>query len=87
MKSLQSIWTWTKNKFGRLVSALGILLSGIETFDITPIKDPLEQLFGHRVVLGITLGLFLASYIRHQYVASLHPATAPLPPPQTQATR
>lgn len=84
---MNRVWQFLVNKFGRLVSALGILLSGIETFDISPIKDPLEQLFGHRVVLGITLGLFLASYIRHQYVASLHPATAPLPPPQTQATR
>lgn len=79
MKSLKSIWNWTRNKFGRIVSSAGILLSGIETLDISPIKDPLEGLIGHKGVLWITCGLFAASYVRHQWVASLHPIVAPLP--------
>lgn len=77
MKSLESIWSWMKGKFGRIVSALGLLLSGVDTFDISPIKDPLEGFIGHRGVMGITVMLFLASYARHQYVASQHPKPAP----------
>jgi len=67
------IWQWFKNKLGRIVSSTGFLLSGVETFDISPIKGPLEGFIGHKGVMGVTVALFLASYIRHQYVASKHP--------------
>jgi len=67
------IWQWFKNKAGRIISSAGVLLSGVETFDITPIKDPLEGFIGHKGVMGLTVALFLASYIRHQYVANQHP--------------
>lgn len=70
---LATIWTFLKDKAGRLVSGVGVLLSGIEGFDISPVKDPLEGLIGHAWVLRITLALFLGSYIRHQLVASQHP--------------
>lgn len=80
-------WIWCKNKLGRIISTVGVLLSGVETFDITPIKDPLEQLIGHKGVLAITVALFVASYVRHQMVANLHPASPPLPPPTSQAVR
>lgn len=82
---MKSLWSWVRNKFGRLVSALGLLLSGVETLDISPIKDPLEGIIGHRGVLWVTLGLFAASYFRHQYVASLHPVAAPLPSPAPES--
>jgi hypothetical protein len=70
---MNALSQWLKDKFGRIVSALGLLLSGIDTFDITPIKDPLEGFIGHKGVMGVTVALFLASYIRHQYVANQHP--------------
>lgn len=66
-------WTWFKAKFGRIVTGSGALLSAIEGFDITPIKDPIEGLLGHTWVLRITVALFLLSWGRHQYVASQHP--------------
>lgn len=81
MKSLKSLWTWIKAKFGRIVSASGVFLSGVETLDISPIKDPLEGLIGHKGVLWITCGLFAASWLRHQWVANQHPKADPLPSP------
>lgn len=68
-----NVLQWLKDKLGRIVSALGTMLSGVETFDITSIKDPLEGFIGHKGVMGLTVMLFLASYVRHQYVASQHP--------------
>lgn len=68
-----TIWDFLKDKCGRLVSGIGILLSGIEGFDITAIKDPLEGLLGHQWVLRITVALFLLSFARHQWVANQHP--------------
>lgn len=76
------IWTWICNKFGRLISSLGIVLSGVETLDISAIKDPLEGLMGHKGVMAVTVALFVASYLRHQYVSSLHPVTPPTPETQ-----
>ena len=87
MKSLQSIWYWAKAKFGRIVSAAGILLSGVETLDISPIKDPLEGIIGHKGVLWITCGLFAASWLRHQWVANQHPKPVVVPVPSSEATR
>lgn len=68
---------WLRDKFGRIVSALGTMLSGVETFDVSPIKDPLEGFIGHRGVMGLTVALFLASYLRHQYIANQHPKVGP----------
>lgn len=68
---------WLRDKFGRIVSIAGTLLSGVETFDISPIKDPLEGFIGHKGVMGLTVALFVASYLRHQYVANLHPKATP----------
>lgn len=64
---------WIRDKFGRIVTGLGVLLQGIETFDITPIKQPIEDLIGHRWLQVLIVGLFALSYLRHQYVASQHP--------------
>lgn len=62
--------TWFRNKFGRIVTAAGFLLTSVEGFDISPIKDPLEGILGHIWVLRITVALFLLSWFRHQYTAS-----------------
>lgn len=70
---MNAFLTWFKAKFGRIVSGAGALLSGIEGFDITSIKDPIEGLIGHIWVLRITVALFLLSWARHQYVASQVP--------------
>ena len=78
---MKSILVWTKAKFGRIVSAAGVFLSGVETLDISPIKDPLEGLIGHKGVLWITCALFAASWFRHQWVASQHPKEPPMPAP------
>ena len=64
---------WIRNKFGRIVTLLGVLLQGVDTFDITPIKQPIEDLIGHRWLQVLIVGLFVLSYLRHQYVASKHP--------------
>lgn len=79
---MKAIWTWFKAKFGRVVTGAGAVLSAIEGFDITPIKDPIESLIGHTWVLRITMALFLLSWARHQYVASkVAPKPDVLPPP------
>lgn len=80
------LWTWVKAKFGRIVSGLGVLLAGAD-LDISPVKDSLEGLIGHAWVQAITVGLFLASWARHQWVASQHPKIDPLPPPTPASTR
>lgn len=67
---MSSLWLWFKAKFGRIITAVGTLLSGVETFDITPIKDPIEGLTSHKFVLGLMVICFVLSYLRHQYVAS-----------------
>ena len=64
---------WLRDKFGRIVTVVGALLQGIDTLDITPIKQPIEEIIGHRWLQGIIVGLFVLSYLRHQYVASQHP--------------
>lgn len=68
-----NILQWLKDKFGRIVSGVSIALSGVEGFDITSIKQPLEEVVGHAWVLRIILALAVLSYLRHQYVASQHP--------------
>lgn len=84
---MKSLWLWLRNKFGRIVSSAGLLLSGVETLDISPIKDPLEGIIGHKGVLWITCGLFALSWARHQYVAGQHPKEDPLPPPSPESAR
>ena len=88
MNALRAFWAWCQNKFGRIVTTAGVFLSGVEGFDISPIKDPLEGLIGHTWILRITVALFLLSWIRHQQVAS-KVASKPevLPPPQPEATK
>jgi hypothetical protein len=82
---LQTLWTWCRNKYGRLVTAAGFLLSGIETFDITPIRDPLESVIGHVGVSIATIACFALSFVRHQQVAArvtkLKEAVAPITVP------
>lgn len=80
MKSLQSLWSWAKNKFGRIVSGLGFLLQGAD-LDISPIKPAIESLFSHRTVEWVVVALFFLSWLRHQWVANQHPKTDPLPSP------
>ena len=64
---------WFRDKFGRIVTAVGVLLQGVDTFDITPVKQPIEDLIGHRWLQVLIVALFVLSYLRHRYVASLHP--------------
>lgn len=64
-------------KFGRIVTLLGFALSAVEGFDVSIIKDPLENLIGHIWSLRITAGLFLLSWARHQWVARQHPTPKP----------
>lgn len=86
MKSLHAVWTWVRNKFGRIVSGLGFLLQGSD-LDISPIKPSIEALFSHQTVEWIVVALFAFSWLRHQWVASQHPQTVPLPAPVREATR
>lgn len=77
MNALEKAWDWIKAKFGRIATAAGFLLQGIETVDISAIKDPLESFLGHKGVQAIVVGLFAASYVRHQYVANQHQTPTP----------
>jgi hypothetical protein len=87
MKLWTQFKTWFKAKFGRVMSGTAGLLTLMESFDITTIKDPLEGLFpkyGHQIVLGFAGACAIASYLRHQYVASMvAPKPTVLPPPVT----
>lgn len=84
MKAITPIWQWFKDKLGRITTAAGIALQGIETVDISAIKDPLESFLGHKGVQGVIIGLFMVSYLRHQYVAK-KVSNPPLPPPDPSA--
>jgi len=81
MKYWQSFKTWVKAKFGRIVTAVGAALASVDMLDISAIKDPLEGLLGHKGVQAVVVGLFAASWLRHQYAASKNPVVATLPPP------
>lgn len=82
---LQKLIAWARDKYGRIVTFLGFALSGVETFDITPIRDPLENIIGHVGVSIATVVCFVLSFIRHQQVAQrvtkLKEAVAPVPVP------
>jgi hypothetical protein len=65
---MKTLWIWLKGKFGRLVTASGGLLA-LADLDISPIRDNLESFLSHKVVQGLTAVLFLASFLRHHWVA------------------
>ena len=84
---LHKLIAWARNKYGRAITTVGFFLSGIETFDITPIKDPLESIIGHVGVSIATVACFVLSFLRHQQVANrvtkLREAVSPVSvPPQ-----
>lgn len=70
---MTAFWQWLKDKTGRLVTACGGLLA-LADLDISPIKDNLEGFAGHKAVQAVTAGLFVASFLRHHWVAAQHPA-------------
>src|SRR6185369_1613451 len=83
---MKSLWTWFKNKFGRVVTALGGVLMTLDAVSLDPMRPFLNEYFGEkkatRVVVVTAAFFFLLSYIRHQIVANRHPEdTAVLPPP------
>lgn len=72
LKLMSKLWSWIRNKFGRVMTALGGLVT-LADLDISPIRDNLEAFLSHKEVQAVTVALFLASYVRHQLVANLHP--------------
>ena len=66
------IWQWMKAKFGRLVTAAGGLVA-LADLDIPPIKDNLEGWLSHKEVQALTALLFVASFLRHHWVAQQTP--------------
>jgi hypothetical protein len=72
VKALESFWAWLKDKFGRIITACGGVLA-LADLDISPIRDNLESIFSHKTVQGITVALFVASFVRHQLIANQHP--------------
>lgn len=82
---MNKLWAWFKSKFGRIITTVGFALQGVETIDITPIKDPLENVIGHIGVSVAVIACFVLSFVRHQYVASkVAPKPDILPPPVTK---
>jgi hypothetical protein len=67
-----SIWQWTKDKFGRLITACGGLLA-LADLDISPIRDNLEGFLNHKEVQAVTVVLFVSSFLRHHWVAQQNP--------------
>lgn len=68
------LWIWVKNKFGRLVTACGGLIA-LADLDVSPIKDSLETWLSHKEVQAVTAILFVASFLRHHWVAQQTPKT------------
>lgn len=54
------------------MTASGGLLA-LADLDVSPIRDNLEGFLSHKAVQGLTAALFIASFVRHQFVASQHP--------------
>lgn len=69
---MKTLWQWVRNKFGRLVTAVGGVVA-LADLDISPIKDNLESWLTHKEVQAVTVTLFVASYLRHHWVASQNP--------------
>lgn len=63
---------WCRDKFGRLVTGCGGLIA-LADLDISPIKDNLEGLISHKGVQSLTALLFIASFLRHHWVAGQNP--------------
>lgn len=70
----KSFTKWAKAKFGRLVTACGGLLA-LADLDISPIRDSLEGWISHKEVQAVTAVLFVASFLRHHWVAQQTPKT------------
>lgn len=68
----KSIIQWLKAKFGRITTALGGLMT-LADLDISPIRDSLEGWMSHKWVQAVTAGLFIASFLRHHWVAQQTP--------------
>lgn len=66
------MWQWIKAKFGRITTALGSLVT-LADLDISPIRDQLEGFLSHKAVQTLTAALFVASFLRHHWVASQNP--------------
>ena len=68
----KSLTQWLKAKFGRITTALGGLMT-LADLDISPIRDSLETWLSHKEVQAITAVLFVASFMRHHWVAQQTP--------------
>lgn len=69
---MKKLWQWVQDKMGRLITACGSLMA-LADLDISPIKENLEGLLSHEKVQAVTVGLFVASFLRHHWVASQNP--------------
>lgn len=69
---MKAFWAWLQGKFGRLVTASGSLLA-LADLDISPVRENLEGFLSHKAVQGMTAVLFVASFLRHHWVAQQNP--------------
>lgn len=81
---MKAFWQWCRNKFGRIVTAIGSLAAGIDVFDVTPLKQPLSDFIGNpqlatRILAGVALLCLGLSWLRHQQVAN-KVSKPPVPP-------
>lgn len=72
---MKAFLKWCRDKFGRIVTAIGSLAAGIDVFDVTPIKQPLADLIGNpqlatRILAGVAMLCLALSWLRHQQIAS-----------------
>lgn len=83
---MNTLWTWIKNKFGRLMTGIGSFLMTVQLLDIGFIRQPLTDFVGDqkatRIISGVALVCFILSYIRHQIIANKVSTPVVLPPPQ-----
>jgi len=72
---MNAVWQWIKNKAGRITTAVGGFLAGVQVFDLSLVKQPLVDFVGDhwatKLVSGAALLCFLLSYWRHQHVANV----------------
>lgn len=77
-------WQWCRDKYGRIVTAVGGFLMTANVLDLGIVKQPIADLVGDRwatkIVAGAALLCFVLSWVRHQQVAN-KVSKAPLPPP------
>lgn len=71
---MSKFWQWCRNKYGRIVTAIGGFFASVQVLDLGVVKQPIADWVGDhwatKIVSGAALLCFLLSWLRHQQVAN-----------------